>query len=157
MSYGTHTTVRNGTEERLGLWPALEKARPAQGAERKPIVGESRAAASQGALPRHRLTQDSSGSWLMLPGASLARMTAQMGFDFVLVDCEHGNSRFIRSHDEQNEKLTPLLHKSPTPRCMRALEPSLLLDRRQLFGSQRPRTGWSSERWMQALMVFSVR
>ncbi|KAJ7584617.1 Pyruvate/Phosphoenolpyruvate kinase-like domain-containing protein [Mycena floridula] len=31
------------------------------------------------------------GSWLMLPGASLARMVAQMEFDFVLVDCEHGN------------------------------------------------------------------
>ncbi|KAJ4500038.1 Pyruvate/Phosphoenolpyruvate kinase-like domain-containing protein [Lentinula lateritia] len=31
------------------------------------------------------------GSWLMLPGASLARMVAQMGYDFVLVDCEHGN------------------------------------------------------------------
>ncbi|KAJ3841242.1 Pyruvate/Phosphoenolpyruvate kinase-like domain-containing protein [Lentinula raphanica] len=31
------------------------------------------------------------GSWLMFPGASLARMMAQMGYDFVLVDCEHGN------------------------------------------------------------------
>ncbi|KAJ4472131.1 Pyruvate/Phosphoenolpyruvate kinase-like domain-containing protein [Lentinula aciculospora] len=31
------------------------------------------------------------GSWLMFPGASLARMVAQMGYDFVLVDCEHGN------------------------------------------------------------------
>ncbi|KAF5322171.1 hypothetical protein D9619_001075 [Psilocybe cf. subviscida] len=31
------------------------------------------------------------GSWMMLPGAALARMTAQMGYDFVLVDCEHGN------------------------------------------------------------------
>ncbi|THV05375.1 Phosphoenolpyruvate/pyruvate domain-containing protein [Dendrothele bispora CBS 962.96] len=27
----------------------------------------------------------------MLPGASLARMIAQMGYDFVLVDCEHGD------------------------------------------------------------------
>ncbi|KAL1740731.1 Pyruvate/Phosphoenolpyruvate kinase-like domain-containing protein [Schizophyllum fasciatum] len=31
------------------------------------------------------------GSWMQLPGASLARMIAQMGFDFVVVDCEHGN------------------------------------------------------------------
>ncbi|KAF9076574.1 Pyruvate/Phosphoenolpyruvate kinase-like domain-containing protein [Rhodocollybia butyracea] len=31
------------------------------------------------------------GSWLMLPGASLARMVAQLGFDFIVVDCEHGN------------------------------------------------------------------
>ncbi|KAF8911891.1 Pyruvate/Phosphoenolpyruvate kinase-like domain-containing protein [Mucidula mucida] len=31
------------------------------------------------------------GSWLMLPGASLARMVAQMGYDFVIVDCEHGD------------------------------------------------------------------
>ncbi|ORY57409.1 Pyruvate/Phosphoenolpyruvate kinase-like domain-containing protein [Leucosporidium creatinivorum] len=69
MSYGTHTVARNGTEERLGLWPALQKARPAEGAVRKPVVG----------------------SWQMLPGASLSRMTAQMGYDFVLVDCEHGN------------------------------------------------------------------
>ncbi|EIM79636.1 Phosphoenolpyruvate/pyruvate domain-containing protein [Stereum hirsutum FP-91666 SS1] len=27
----------------------------------------------------------------MLPGANLARMLAQMGFDFVLIDCEHGD------------------------------------------------------------------
>lgn len=40
----------------------------------------------------------------MLPGASLARMTAQMGYDFVLVDCEHGNSRFIhRSSTAQQQ------------------------------------------------------
>ncbi len=32
-----------------------------------------------------------SGSWLQLPGATLARMTAQLGFDYVLLDCEHGN------------------------------------------------------------------
>ncbi|KAF8974716.1 Pyruvate/Phosphoenolpyruvate kinase-like domain-containing protein [Flammula alnicola] len=31
------------------------------------------------------------GSWMMFPGASLARMVAQMGYDFVLIDCEHGN------------------------------------------------------------------
>ncbi|KAJ3761001.1 Pyruvate/Phosphoenolpyruvate kinase-like domain-containing protein [Lentinula raphanica] len=38
-----------------------------------------------------RLHQPVVGSWLMFPGASLARMMAQMGYDFVLVDCEHGN------------------------------------------------------------------
>ncbi|KAF9481991.1 Phosphoenolpyruvate/pyruvate domain-containing protein [Pholiota conissans] len=31
------------------------------------------------------------GSWMMFPGASLARMIAQMGYDFIVVDCEHGN------------------------------------------------------------------
>jgi 4-hydroxy-2-oxoheptanedioate aldolase len=31
------------------------------------------------------------GSWSMLPGANLARMIASQGFDFILVDCEHGN------------------------------------------------------------------
>lgn len=31
------------------------------------------------------------GSWLMLPGHHLARMTAAMGWDFVLIDAEHGN------------------------------------------------------------------
>lgn len=31
------------------------------------------------------------GSWSMLPGANLARMVASQGFDFILVDCEHGN------------------------------------------------------------------
>jgi len=38
------------------------------------------------------------GSWLMLPGASLARMVAQMGFDFILVDCEHGNIADAEMH-----------------------------------------------------------
>ncbi|KDR83486.1 hypothetical protein GALMADRAFT_55592 [Galerina marginata CBS 339.88] len=31
------------------------------------------------------------GSWMMFPGAALARMVAQIGYDFVLIDCEHGN------------------------------------------------------------------
>uniref|UniRef100_A0A8H7XYB8 HpcH/HpaI aldolase/citrate lyase domain-containing protein n=1 Tax=Psilocybe cubensis TaxID=181762 RepID=A0A8H7XYB8_PSICU len=31
------------------------------------------------------------GSWMMFPGANLARMVAQLGYDFILVDCEHGN------------------------------------------------------------------
>jgi 4-hydroxy-2-oxoheptanedioate aldolase len=31
------------------------------------------------------------GSWLMFPGASLARSVAQQGFDYILVDTEHGN------------------------------------------------------------------
>lgn len=31
------------------------------------------------------------GSWLMLPGHHIARMTAAQGWDFILIDCEHGN------------------------------------------------------------------
>lgn len=31
------------------------------------------------------------GSWLMLPGHAIALMTAQMDYDFILVDTEHGN------------------------------------------------------------------
>ncbi|GAA5912310.1 hypothetical protein JCM5296_000494 [Sporobolomyces johnsonii] len=62
---------------RLGLHPVLErKARPANPAQRKPVVG----------------------SWMMLPGASLARMIAAAGYDFVLVDCEHGNIADAEMH-----------------------------------------------------------
>lgn len=98
MSYGTHTVVQNGTEQRLGLWPALEKARPAEGAVKKPVVGELHAKEAGGG---GQLTNRSTGSWLMLPGHSLARMTAQMGYDFVLVDCEHGKSQHLRSQSDQ--------------------------------------------------------
>ncbi|KIK65647.1 hypothetical protein GYMLUDRAFT_258365 [Collybiopsis luxurians FD-317 M1] len=38
------------------------------------------------------------GSWIMFPGASLARTIAQMGYDFVLVDCEHGNLADAEMH-----------------------------------------------------------
>jgi len=38
------------------------------------------------------------GSWLFLPGASLARMTAQMGYDFVIVDGEHGDIADAQMH-----------------------------------------------------------
>ncbi|GAA5861969.1 hypothetical protein JCM1840_006892 [Sporobolomyces johnsonii] len=62
---------------RLGLHPVLErKARPANPAQRKPVVG----------------------SWMMLPGASLARMIAAAGYDFLLVDCEHGNIADAEMH-----------------------------------------------------------
>ncbi|TFK43299.1 Pyruvate/Phosphoenolpyruvate kinase-like domain-containing protein [Crucibulum laeve] len=38
------------------------------------------------------------GSWLMFPGASLARMVAQMEYDFILVDCEHGDIADAEMH-----------------------------------------------------------
>jgi 4-hydroxy-2-oxoheptanedioate aldolase len=31
------------------------------------------------------------GAWQMLPGAYLSRAIAQAGYDWVLIDCEHGN------------------------------------------------------------------
>lgn len=31
------------------------------------------------------------GAWQMLPGANHARMMARSGFDWILVDTEHGN------------------------------------------------------------------
>ncbi|KAK0231197.1 Pyruvate/Phosphoenolpyruvate kinase-like domain-containing protein [Armillaria fumosa] len=66
MSYSS-IPVSAAKDERLGLHKVMADA--ANSNPRKPVVG----------------------SWLMLPGASLARMTAQMGYDFVLVDCEHGD------------------------------------------------------------------
>jgi hypothetical protein len=85
----------------LSLRTRLENAKN----PRKPVVGSySSGIAVQGAIG---VTIPTKGSWLMLPGASLARMTAQMGYDvstlqisrpwlilcgqFVIVDCEHGN------------------------------------------------------------------
>ncbi|KAL8286659.1 hypothetical protein RQP46_004187 [Phenoliferia psychrophenolica] len=65
MSYTSNTQASTGSAELLGIHPTFARNQAAK----KPVVG----------------------SWTMLPGASLARMVAQMGFDFVLVDCEHGN------------------------------------------------------------------
>ncbi|KAJ3743411.1 Pyruvate/Phosphoenolpyruvate kinase-like domain-containing protein [Lentinula detonsa] len=65
MSYSTPLEPSSSTASLLGLHKVMIEARNPQ----RPVVG----------------------SWLMLPGASLARMIAQMGYDFVLVDCEHGN------------------------------------------------------------------
>lgn len=31
------------------------------------------------------------GIWQLLPGANLSRLLANAGYDFVVVDCEHGN------------------------------------------------------------------
>lgn len=31
------------------------------------------------------------GAWQMLPGTHLSRAIARSGFDWILVDCEHGN------------------------------------------------------------------
>lgn len=31
------------------------------------------------------------GAWQMLPGANLSRVIARAGFEWVCVDCEHGN------------------------------------------------------------------
>lgn len=39
----------------------------------------------------HRGNGVSFGAWQMLPGTHLSRAIARAGFDWVLVDCEHGN------------------------------------------------------------------
>lgn len=31
------------------------------------------------------------GAWQMLPGSHLSRTMARLGFDWILIDCEHGN------------------------------------------------------------------
>ncbi len=36
----------------------------------------------------------------MLPGSNLARMTAAAGYDFILVDCEHGNIDDAMMHEQ---------------------------------------------------------
>ncbi|KAF5393931.1 hypothetical protein D9757_000336 [Collybiopsis confluens] len=62
----------NPTQALLGLQKVMAEAKQS----RKPVVG----------------------SWLMLPGANLARMVAKMGYDFVLIDCEHGNIADAEMH-----------------------------------------------------------
>lgn len=55
------------------------------------------------------------GAWQMLPGSNLSRTIARVGFDWVLVDCEHGNIAGMRVHHcllEQN------LTSFQTMRCM---------------------------------------
>lgn len=60
MSYNSGTIAKHGTEKRLGIFPALEKCRPTDSSVMK---------------------KPSIGSWLMLPGAHLARLVAASGFD----------------------------------------------------------------------------
>ncbi len=31
------------------------------------------------------------GAWQMLPGSNISRVIARAGFDWVCIDCEHGN------------------------------------------------------------------
>jgi 4-hydroxy-2-oxoheptanedioate aldolase len=31
------------------------------------------------------------GAWQMLPGTHLSRLISRVGFDWVCIDCEHGN------------------------------------------------------------------
>lgn len=38
------------------------------------------------------------GAWQMLPGAHLSRTMARSGFDWILIDCEHGNIAGIVRH-----------------------------------------------------------
>ncbi|GFZ51566.1 hypothetical protein JCM24511_09333 [Saitozyma sp. JCM 24511] len=71
MSYANlAANVENVDEGALfGLHKLLARTRDVPAGEKKPVVG----------------------SWMQLPGANLARMIASMGFDFVLVDAEHGD------------------------------------------------------------------
>ena len=39
------------------------------------------------------------GSWIMLPGANLARTVARCGFDWICVDTEHGNIDDAAMHE----------------------------------------------------------
>ncbi|KAJ9092575.1 hypothetical protein QFC19_008683 [Naganishia cerealis] len=68
------------------------------------------------------------GQWSMLPGANLARMIASQGFDFILVDCEHGNISDSEMH-------TVVSAIGNTPGCspmIRIPAPELFLVKRAL-------------------------
>ena len=39
------------------------------------------------------------GAWQMLPGSHLSRVMARCGFDWILVDCEHGNIADADMHE----------------------------------------------------------
>ncbi|KAI5833144.1 Phosphoenolpyruvate/pyruvate domain-containing protein [Schizophyllum commune Tattone D] len=65
MAYASYGSTSNDAQGLLGLQRTLAEASN----PRRPVIG----------------------SWMQLPGASLARMIAQMGYDFIVVDCEHGN------------------------------------------------------------------
>ncbi|WVQ78501.1 hypothetical protein IAT38_000587 [Cryptococcus sp. DSM 104549] len=72
MSYANHAVNLEKADDSalFGLHKLLARTKNVpQGESKKPVVG----------------------SWMQLPGANLARMIASMGFDFVLVDAEHGD------------------------------------------------------------------
>ena len=39
------------------------------------------------------------GAWQMLPGSNVSRALANQGFDWILVDCEHGNIDDAAMHE----------------------------------------------------------
>ncbi|KDE06244.1 hypothetical protein MVLG_03403 [Microbotryum lychnidis-dioicae p1A1 Lamole] len=39
------------------------------------------------------------GSWIMMPGHNITRMTANMSYDWILIDCEHGNFSDATMHE----------------------------------------------------------
>jgi len=39
----------------------------------------------------HTTSGVSFGAWQMLPGAYVSKAMAQAGYDWILIDCEHGN------------------------------------------------------------------
>ncbi|KAI5449552.1 hypothetical protein NCC49_004615 [Naganishia albida] len=75
MSYASHSVVTATIDKSkpflFGMHKLLAERTKnlAPGSKKKPLIG----------------------SWSMLPGANLARMIATQGFDFILVDGEHGN------------------------------------------------------------------
>lgn len=61
------------------------------------------------------------GAWQMLPGTHLSRVIARAGFDWICIDCEHGN---IAGMHNSIPDLIIQLTKRQTTKCM---NPSTLL------------------------------
>ena len=59
------------------------------------------------------------GAWQMLPGTNISRVIARQGFDWVCVDCEHGNIAGMHSSLLKLAVITVLSSVVQTMRCMK--------------------------------------
>ncbi|KAF8204825.1 Pyruvate/Phosphoenolpyruvate kinase-like domain-containing protein [Pholiota molesta] len=75
-----------GDSQTASVTPSTELSTNSNGGSQDELLGLQRIMADAQNPKRPVI-----GSWMMFPGASLARMIAQMGYDFVVIDCEHGN------------------------------------------------------------------
>jgi 4-hydroxy-2-oxoheptanedioate aldolase len=86
MSYANHSVNVEKVDETalFGVHKLLARTRNVSAGEKKPVIG------------MYIINFDVKvlmliGSWLQLPGSNSARMIASMGYDFILVDTEHGD------------------------------------------------------------------
>lgn len=87
------------------------------------------------------------GAWQMLPGSNHSRTIARCGFDWVLVDTEHGNIDGNKSHLlvlSQTSQHDWMPDERKTAPCTRPLRRLQVVGSVQLFELRPTKAGWSN-------------